>query len=201
MDIEEAIIKRRSFRDYSTDDIPYDDILDIIKKGTLAPIAGNLDHYKFIIIKNPETIEKISSAAKQEFIKKANTLIVIISNDQKMISFYGNKGKEYALQDTAATAENIILYALNKNVGTCWIGNFDEAKIKEILQIPKEYNVHIIITMGYINNTPKETPRKNLNEIVYFEKYGNSLYKPQYYPLMSNIKNIINYLKNVFEKQ
>jgi hypothetical protein len=54
--------------------------------------------------------------------------------------------------------------------------------------------------MGYPNEKPKESIRPNLYDIISFEKWGNKVYKPQFYPLFKNIKNITDYFKRVFEK-
>ncbi|BFI73186.1 bifunctional F420 biosynthesis protein FbiB [Nanoarchaeota archaeon] len=200
MDIKDVIKNRRSIRKYLDEDVPYEDIIEIISYGILAPIAGNISHYYFIIVKDPEKIEKISNASGQEFIKNANTLLIIISDDKKMESLYGEKGKVYAIQDTSAIIENILLVATDKNIGTCWIGSFDEDKVKEILEVPKDKNVHAIITLGYPNENLKQTSRPSLYDIIFFEKWGNKSYKPQFYPLMRNIKGIIDYLRKSFEK-
>ncbi|MGC9133102.1 MAG: nitroreductase family protein [Nanopusillaceae archaeon] len=200
MDIKEVIKNRRSIRKYLKEDIPYEDIIEIISYGILAPNAGNIPHYYFIIIKDPEKIEKISNLSNQEFIKDANTLVVIVSDDKKLEALYGKKGKFYAIQDIAAIVENILLAATDKNIGTCWIGSFDEEKLKELLGIPKDRSIHVLITMGYPDEKPNQPIKPNLNDIIFFEKWGNKLYKPQFYPLMQNIRNIINYLRKSFEK-
>jgi nitroreductase len=200
MELKDVIRNRRSIRKYLDEDISYEDILEMLSLGILAPIAGNISHYYFIIVKDPEKIEKISELVGQDFIKYANTLIVIISDDNKLKSLYGEKGQIFAIQDTAAIAENILLAATDKNIGTCWIGSFDEESIKSLLEIPKDKNIHIIISMGYPNEKPKESIRPNLYDIIFFEKWGNKVYKPQFYPLFKNIKNITDYFKRVFEK-
>ncbi|MGC9079445.1 MAG: nitroreductase family protein [Nanopusillaceae archaeon] len=200
MDVRDAIKERRSIRKYKKDDIAYEDILEILGLSIYAPNAGNIPHYYFIIVKDPEKIEKISKIADQDFIKDANTIIVIVSDDNKLKYFHGDMGKIYAIQDTAAIAQNILLLATDKNIGSCWIGKFNEDEIKKLLEIPKDYSVHLLITLGYPDEKPPKPNKPNLSEIAFFERWGNKVYKPSYYPLMSNLKQIINYIKRVFEK-
>ncbi len=197
MDVEDAIKNRRSIRDYKEEDITYEEILNIIECSYNFPKAGGIDHHHIIIVKNKETIAKISEISQQDFIKKASALLVICSDDEKLVSLFGNEGKKYALQQSGAFIENILLCLVNKNLGGCWIGYYDENKVKNILSIPKNISVHAIITIGVPNENPKNKESKPLSEIISFERYGNKKYKPDFYPLLNQLNKIIEYFKEI----
>jgi len=188
---------RRSIREYIQRDIPYEDILEIIDAARWAPSSGNLQNWYFIIIKNKESIEKIAASTRQEFVKNANIIIVVCSNDKLVENIYGERGKFYAIQNVAAAIQNMLLVATEKGIGTCWIGAFDENKVKEIAQIPKDMSVHALITLGYYSKKPDPPKRKNLEEIVFFEKWGNRTYKPSLYPLIENLMNELKKIKEL----
>ena len=124
-------------------------------------------------------------------------MIVVCSDDEKVKYFYGERGKIYAIQNTAAAIQNILLLAYEKGYGTCWIGSFNDEEVKKILDIPKNINIHAIITIGIPDENPPVPSRIPLQEKVFFERWGNKLYKPELYPIMENIRNVINYLKNL----
>jgi len=197
MGVIDLIKDRRSIRNYVKGDIPYEDIIEMIDAARWAPSSGNLQNWYFIIIKNREKIEKISLAANQEFIKNSNAIIIVCSNDKIVESIYGDRGKVYSIQNTAAAIQNILLVATEKGIGTCWIGAFDEEKVKEIAKIPKDISVHAIITLGYYSNKPTPPKRKNLEDITFFEEWGNKTYKPSLYPIMDYLKEEINKIKSL----
>jgi nitroreductase len=191
------IKKRRSIRDYEDKDIPYEDIHEILEAARWAPSTRNLQNWYFIIIKDKEKIEKIAEIADQSFIKKAPVIIVVCSNDKIIESIYGEKGKMFAIQNVAAAIENILLAATEKEIGSCWIGWFDEKRLKELLEVPEDINIHAIITLGYPKHIPEAPKRKSLSEIVFYEKWGNKIYRPSLYPLIEKLRKIKEDLKKL----
>ncbi len=191
---------RRSIRKYRPVDVPYDILIEAIEAGRWAPSSGNLQNWRFIIVKNREKIKKIAEACNyQGFVAEAPALIVVCSNTDEVVSYYGKRGKFYAIQNVAAAIENILLYLSAKGLGSCWIGAFDEKKIKEILEVPEGVEIHAVITVGYPDEEPKSN-RKPLREIVFFEKWGNTSYQPGLYPLMDTLSNLKSKIYELKEK-
>lgn len=58
-------------------------------------------------------------------------------------------------------------------LGTCWIGAFDEPKVKEILEIPEKIEVIGLITLGYPGEKAEVPPRVELEKIVHWESWSN----------------------------
>ncbi len=65
----------------------------------------------------------------------------------------------------------MILEATELGLGTCWLGAYDEEKVKEILDIPGEIRVPAMFTLGYADENPVARPRKDLNDIICYERY------------------------------
>jgi len=66
----------------------------------------------------------------------------------------------------------MMLVAHEAGLGTCWIGAFDEAKVKKVLAIPKEVRVIAMFPLGYPAEEKGEvTDRKSLNEIIHYERW------------------------------
>lgn len=66
----------------------------------------------------------------------------------------------------------MILEAQEQGLGTCWLGNFNEKKVKEILGIPDEVRVVAVTPLGYPAESPAPRPRKQPDEIVCYERYS-----------------------------
>jgi nitroreductase len=65
----------------------------------------------------------------------------------------------------------MILTAWDLGIGSCWLGAFNEAAVKKILQIPGEVRVVAMIPFGYPARPVAALSRKRLNDIVSYEKF------------------------------
>ncbi|MEM4260379.1 MAG: nitroreductase family protein [Candidatus Woesearchaeota archaeon] len=174
MDVFEAIQKRRSIRSYIEKPVEFEKIATIIEAGHLAPSAGNIQEWKFIIVTEKEKIKQVANyCLEQYWIASAPVLIVICCDPEKQEVNYGLRGvRLYSIQDSACAAENMLLAATGLGLGSCWVGAFDEERIKEIFNIPKNIRVQSIITIGYSNEVPTRQERQSLESITYFNNYG-----------------------------
>jgi nitroreductase len=173
LEIQEAIRKRRSIRAFTGEDVSEEAIQQIIEAGTLAPSAGNCQPWEFIIIRNKLTKQKLAQAALgQMFIVQAPIVIVVCANINRSANRYGSRGRElYAVQDTAAAIENMLLMAVSKGLGTCWIGAFNEVLAKEVLELPVGIRPVAIIPLGNPAETPQMPRRRSYKDVVHQEKW------------------------------
>jgi len=51
--------------------------------------------------------------------------------------------------DVGAAVENILLGAVKYGIGSCWMANIKARKIKSLLEIPDQYQVKHVISLGY----------------------------------------------------
>lgn len=173
MDVFEAIKNRRSIREYTGKDVSKDLIEKLIDAARMAPSAGNTQPWEFMVIRNPQTKQKIAEAALgQKSIETAPVVIVVCANLQRSASRYGGRGETlYCLQDTAAAVENLHLAAHSLGLGTVWVGAFNEAEVEEIFQLPPQVRPVAIIPVGYPADKPNSPPRRDLQNIIHYEKF------------------------------
>jgi len=76
------------------------------------------------------------------------------------------------LQDPMIAVEHMVLAAAALGYGTCWIGAFNEAEVKQILKIPEKFVVIALLPIGVPAENPPQRPRKPFNEIFYKESFG-----------------------------
>jgi len=73
--------------------------------------------------------------------------------------------------DISIALEHISLQAAELSLGTCWIGAFDQRRVKEILQIPGNVSIVCLMTLGYPAKEGVESIRKPLEDIICYNYY------------------------------
>ena len=82
----------------------------------------------------------------QSWLGKEYAIIVACGNPQQSGSRFD---KDYYLVDVAIAMQNLVLAATALGLGTCWIGAFDENKLRLLLHIPENYRIVAITPLGY----------------------------------------------------
>jgi nitroreductase len=117
-------------------------------------VKRNRQPFKFIFVKDPELRRKIvSQACHQEFLVQPPVLMVACCE----------KGDSF---NVAIAADHMILAATDEGLGTCWVAWFDAEKVKALLDIPADFDVPIIVPIGFADESPVQRPRKSLEELI-----------------------------------
>jgi nitroreductase len=169
MDVFEAISKRRSIRKYKSDEVEDEKLQKILESARIAPSAANRQEWKFIVVKDAETRHKLVEAAYgQKLVGEAPVTIAACSTESERTMPCG----QYAYTvDLSIAVSFMILEATELGLGTCWLGAFDEGKVKTVLDIPGDIRVPAMFTLGYADENPHQRPRKALDDIVGYEKW------------------------------
>lgn len=170
MDVLKAIRSRHSIRAYASREVEEDKLVRVLEAGRLSPSAGNRQERRFVVIKDAKTKDLLSVAARdQRFVAQAPVVIAACSVESEYIMACGQPA--YPI-DTAIAVDHMTLAAVEEGLGTCWIGAFDEKKVKEILNIPDDVRVVALLPLGYPSAIPRPSARKSLDEIVMWEKWS-----------------------------
>ena len=179
MNTLEAINARRSIRRYLDKPVEFEKLTTIMDAAIKAPSAGNLQDWRFILVTERELIKQVSSySIEQYWIQTAGALIVVCAVPEKHEMYYGLRGKRlYNVQDCAASIQNILLAATDLGLGSCWIGAFEEEKIRALFGIPPDVRPQAIIALGYSDETPRDRQLMPIENMVYFNRYNNKVEK------------------------
>ena len=159
----EVLEKRRSIRKYKNTPVSREKIIKILEAARIAPSAGHRQPWHFIVVENKNTIKKL---AKQEWAATAPVMIVGLADQEASPSWYIN--------DLGVAFEHIVLAATDLGLGTCWMGQSNrEDLVKSLLDIPDNFKVVALTTLGVSDETPGPKERKSLDSIVSWEKYGS----------------------------
>lgn len=87
-------------------------------------------------------------------------------------------------EDCSAAIQNILLMAKALGLGTCWViapsqDVRDELKLKKLLKVPEEYKIVSVVALGYPDESPNPRPRKNVEEITFYEYFGQKIPAPE----------------------
>ena len=169
MELLKAILGRRSIRKYERREVEKEKLVELLKAATWAPSAGNMQEWRFYVIRNGERRAKMWRACRnQGQVKDASHLIVVCFDRNVAYRSYGKRGEElYAIQDTAAAIQNMMLRAYELGLGTCWVGAFDEGEVARILELPQNIKPVAVVTVGYPNESPQSN-RLSVEEVAQF---------------------------------
>lgn len=179
-DLLQLFRKRQSVRLYADKPVEQEKIMRCIEAANLAPSACNAQPWKFIVVNDPELRNSIAYSMSNRvvpinhFTKQAQVLVAIVRESANFTSSLGQvvKDKEYPLMDIGIAAIHFCLQATVEGLGTCIMGWFNEKKIKNLLDIPRNKRLELIITVGYpLTDEIRDKKRKEINEILSFNRY------------------------------
>ncbi|MEM3038722.1 MAG: nitroreductase family protein [Thermoplasmata archaeon] len=173
MEVFEAIQARKSVRSYDDKEIPEDILGRILEAGRSAPSAMNLQPWHFIVVRDAEKRKTLSAGRYAKFLAEAPVAIVGCADKKR--------SEKWCIIDTTIALQTMVLAATSEGLGTCWVGSFDENKVKALLKIPDNFTVVAIIAMGYarekldlVSKVVRARHRKDLEQIVSFDEFGQA---------------------------
>ncbi|MBI4145133.1 nitroreductase family protein [Candidatus Woesearchaeota archaeon] len=171
----EAIRTRRSIRKYLDLPLEFEKVGRVLDAGRLAPSAGNLQDWKFVLVVQPEKRLQIAEACLQQYwVATAPVLIIVCSEPKKSERYYGKRGEDlYSTLNAGAAVENMLLAAHGQGLGACWVSAFDDAMLRRAISVPDNAKPLAVITLGYPDEKPVAPLKFELHNIVFFERYGN----------------------------
>lgn len=174
MDLDAVIKKRASVRDYLPKQVTLDKIAALLEAARTAPTSGNLQDFRFVVVNDKDKKNQIAEASLRQFwMNSAPVFIVVCSDIGRLETYYKERAKDYALQNSAAASMLISLKAVDLGLSTCWVNVFDSNAVSRVLNLRGSIIPQIIITLGYPENLKekKKLSRIPLSRITFFNKY------------------------------
>jgi nitroreductase len=181
MDFAQLLLTRQSVRRYSDQAVAPEKIDQLIEAVRLAPSASNSQPWKLILVTDPVLRDQVARAtfstlvSFNAFVLQAPVLAVLVIEKPKIITQIGGrlKNRDFPLIDIGIAAEHFCLQAAELGLGTCMLGWFDEPLVQQLLQIPKEKRVGLIISLGYDARMepPRPKNRKSREAMSSFNRY------------------------------
>jgi len=182
MDLDKAIKERHCVRKFKTKKPDWKKIIKAIEAATKAPLAGNIQAVKFILVSNKEKIASLAEAAAQNFVATANYVVVVCSDNRQIKRSYDERGERYSRQQAGAAIENFMLKLTSLGLATCWVGAFSDVTVKRVLRIQDDIEVEAILPIGYEIGKTKQRRKPNLDDVLFFDTWNNKFMKPKRTP-------------------
>lgn len=157
--------------------VEQDKLTRVLKAARLSPSAANCQPWEFIVVTDPTVKQRLRTAYDKAWFVSAPVIVVASAQPSKGWTrregfFRGTGGEEYWKVDVAIAMQSLILVAWEEGLGSCWIGAFKEAAVKQILGIPRDVRVLAMTPLGYpAEDKGPVVNRKVLTEIVHYEKW------------------------------
>jgi nitroreductase len=164
MSLLDVVLSRRSVRRYEPKEIPRDVLDQILEAGRQAPSAANKQPWHFIVLTDSEIKMELSKGLFNRFIKDAPVTIVGCAHKDLIAG-------KWSMVSTTIALQNMVVAAWAMGVGSCWIGDFNEEKVKRLLSISENWKIVALVSFGYPAEKPQPRKKKPVEEIVGFNKF------------------------------
>jgi len=163
MDVKESIASRLSIRRYAESSVPSDHMQTLFRALQLAASANNGQNWEFIFVGDPEIKRRLVGAcSNQSFIGDCTYFIAGVADSTQ----------KWHMVDITIALTNFTLQAADLGYGTCWIGAFDENRVKEILGVPGGKKVVICMTFGTPEGRHVPKGRKAFENFIFLDHFG-----------------------------
>ncbi len=185
MELFEAIKTRRSIRKFQDKPVEEEKLRAVLDSLRLAPSWANMQCWRMVVVKDRDMKRKLSDLSYVESFfapkgYKANPskkalaeapIVIVLCADPANSGTLWNQN--YYLVDCGIASQNLMLAARGLELGTVFVGVFDEEKLKSMLRIPSQVRVVGLFPLGYpVEEKVSGPSRKPIQEICYFEQWS-----------------------------
>ena len=167
MEFKEVIRNRYSCKKYSDRPVEAEKLNAILEAGRAAPTAKNLQEQHVYVVQSAEALAKIDAVTPCRY--GAPTVLVVVFDKNNVFTYPGGR-RDSGVEDATIVATHMILAAADQGVDSCWINFLDPEKLAEVLGLPENEEVLMVMDLGYAAEgagpLPNHSSRKPLNETV-----------------------------------
>ena len=173
------IRERRSIRRFQEKDIPEEVLTDVLEAARWAPSWANTQPWEIVVVKDQTIKEHIQETVSPRnpsslAIVNAPVLLVICGRLKKSGYYkdsYPTKFGDWFMYDLGLATQNLCLAAHNSGLGTVIVGLFDHDKVGEIIKLPQEHEVVVLVPLGYPDQNPSPPKRRERSEFVHHDTF------------------------------
>lgn len=165
MNCIEKVLTRRSVRKFKKDAVHEEVLNNILEAGRQAPSATNNQPWHFIVAIDEKQKDACSFQGFNRWVNGASFVIVGFYRQSEVII------EKLSLMDVTIALQNMVIAGWVQGVGSCWMGAFDEQKIKSTLNLPVDSRIVGAIAFGIPDEKPRQPKKKLIDEIFHFDKW------------------------------
>ena len=138
---------------------------NILEAGRRAPSATNQQPWHFVVARDQNEKEACSFGGFNSFVTDASFVVVGLYKESEAII------EKLSLMDVTIALQNMVVAAWVQGVGSCWMGAFDERKLKDTLNLPADSRIVGAVAFGIPDENPSQPTKMPFSEIVHFDKW------------------------------
>jgi nitroreductase len=165
MNCVEKVLNRRSVRRFKNEPVSEEVLNNILEAGRQAPSATNQQPWHFVVARDYNEKEACSFRGFNRFATDASFVVVGLYKMSEVII------EQLSLMDVTIALQNMVVAGWVQGVGSCWMGAFDEEKLRGTLNLPVDSRIVGAVAFGVPDENPKQPTKKPLSEIVHFDKW------------------------------
>ena len=167
MEFREVVKNRYSCKKYSGRKVEAEKLAAILEAGRVAPTAKNVQEQRVYVVQAEEMLAKIDGVTPCRY--GAPTVVVVAFDKNNVFTYPGGK-RDSGVEDATIVATHMILAAADEGVDSCWVNFFDPEKMEEVLGLPENEEILMVMDLGYAAEgagpLPNHSSRKPLSETV-----------------------------------
>ena len=144
----------------------------LLKAAQLAPTAVNFQPQRILVITDKEKIKSLDENGCTRYTFNA-PLMMVVCYDKGKSWKRSFDGKDEGIVDASIITTHMMLEAVELGLGSTWVGAFDPAKAREILEVPENYEIVSLLPIGYPAMEPSERHHKriDISEFTFRNKF------------------------------
>ena len=147
MDALEAIMTRRSIRQFKAEPVTDEEIEVLLRAAMSAPSASNERPWRFVVVREREGLDRLAKATLYAKPLMRAPLGIVVCADKREAKYAG-----FPIIDCAAAIENLLLAAHSIGLGGVWIGVHPVAPfvsaVRRVIGAPRHVLPHSLLAIG-----------------------------------------------------
>jgi len=177
MDVFDAIRAYRPCYAFQSRPVPPEKLKSVLAAARLAPSQKNLQPWRFVVVQDDERKRLLAqSSPRGKLIAEAPAAIVAFAVEEDIPVTIGGYISAYPL-DVAVAVDHLQLAATSEGLGTNWLVEFNEQKVRAVLSVPEGIHPIALIPIGFpaepngSSRTGEEGGRKSPDEVIAYDQF------------------------------
>jgi nitroreductase len=165
MDVFHAIHTRASVRSLMPCSVTERELEQILDAGRRAPSGYNRQPWEFILVRDRKVLDRLGRI--QHCIAEGSAAIALVMDE---------RASAYWKEDAGAAIENMLLAIVALGYASVWVEGYvlnQEDYGKSVLGVPEQLRLLAILPVGKPAAPAGQARKKPLEELVYYDTYGN----------------------------
>ena len=161
--VQEAIVRRRSIREFTQEPVPFALLRTIVDAGRWAPSGLNNQPWRFVLVRERSVKEQLAAQTTYAHIIRGAPALIVVLLDR---TAKYNDLKDY--QSSGAAIQNMLLAAEELGLGSVWLGQIlqNSDLVIRILDLDETVELMAVLAVGHPLHRNQKSQRRPLAELI-----------------------------------